>query len=128
MKKLLLGNDIIDLYIDDGIIVAKFKVREFNLESAKIGVSSRLEASNNVAYPMLLDGRNVKSITKEARDYLASAEGSSLLLATALVSNSVLGKFIANFFLQVNKPKIPLKFFTDEDEAMKWLIQYKSTN
>ena len=74
---------------------------------------------------MLVDGRDVSSITKEARDYFAKDDGIKLLLASALVADSVLGKFIGNFFLQINKPILPLRLFTDEKEAYKWLQQFK---
>jgi len=125
MKELLFSNDILDGHLDDGIMVLKFKVKKFDLEAAKVVVASRLEASNGISYPMLVDGRDVSSITKEARDYFAKDDGIKLLLASALVADSVLGKFIGNFFLQINKPILPLRLFTDEKEAYKWLQQFK---
>jgi hypothetical protein len=125
MRELLYNTDVVEGYLEDGIFVAVFKVRKFDIEAAKITVKKRLEASHGVSYPLLIDARNVQSITKEARDYFASDEGVSLLLASALILDSVLGKFLGNFFLQINKPKTPLKLFIDEKEAMKWLQQFK---
>jgi len=125
MKEELFSNDILDGHLDDGIMVLKFKVKKFDLDAAKVAVAARLEASKGVSYPMLVDGREVSSISKEARDYFATDDGVKDLLATGLVAESVLGKFIGNFFLQINKPKLPLRLFTDEKEAYKWLQQFK---
>jgi hypothetical protein len=125
MRELLYKSDVVEGYLDDGIFIAVFKVKKFDLDAAKITVQKRLEASKGISYPLLIDARNVQSITKEARDYFASEEGVSLLLASALILDSVLGKFLGNFFLQINKPKTPLKLFIDEKEAFKWLQQFK---
>lgn len=126
MKENFYSNDIIEGYLEDGISYGKFKVKVFDLEAAKIAVKSRLEISNGVAYPTLADARGVTSISKEARDYFASPEGTVLLLASALLLDSVLNRFLGNFFLQINKPTIPLKLFTEEKEALKWLQQFKT--
>jgi hypothetical protein len=125
MRELLYKTDVVEGYMDDGIFIAVFKVKKFDLDAAKDTVKKRLEASNGIAYPLLIDARQVQSITKEARDYFASDEGVSMLLASALILDSVLGKFLGNFFLQINKPKTPLRLFIDEKEALKWLQQFK---
>jgi len=72
----------------------------------------------------LIDARNVKSITKEARDYLASAEGTRYVTAAGLLLESYLGKIMGNFFLQINKPSLPTKMFSNKKEAIEWLTQY----
>jgi hypothetical protein len=125
MKELLFSNEILDGHLDDGIMVLKFKVKKFDLDAAKVAVAARIEASKGIAFPMLVDGREVSSISKEARDYFATDDGIKFLLASALVADSVLGKFLGNFFLQINKPKVPLRLFTDDKEAYKWLQQFK---
>src|SRR6266498_4365148 len=114
MRQQLYNTDVAEAYMDEGIMIVKFKIKKFDLDAAKITVSKRLEASNGVSYPVMIDARQVQSITKEARDYFASEKGVSLLLACALILDSVLGKFLGNFFLQINKPKTPLKIFIDE--------------
>ena len=125
MKELLFSNDSADGHLEDGIMVIKFKVKNFDVEAAKVTVASRLEVSKGISYPMMVDGREVSAISKEARDYFAIGDGASLLLATALVIDSVLGRFIGNFFLQINKPKVPIRLFADDKEAIKWLQQFK---
>jgi hypothetical protein len=125
MKELLYSVDVVDGFLDDGILIIEFKVKKFDLDAAKTTVVKRLEASKGVAYPVLIDAREVQSISKEARDYFASPDGVSMVKASALVLDSVMGKFLGNFFLTINKPKVPLKLFTDADSAREWLNQFK---
>lgn len=119
-------NAYIKGWIKDGIIYAVFKIKEVDLEAAIACVKMRLDTSQGVSYPSFIDVRAVKSISKEARDYFASDEGSKDLVASAFLIDSVIGKFTGNFFLQINKPKIPLKLFTTESEALKWLQQFNT--
>ncbi len=125
MKTPLYNNDVVEGYMLDGIIVASFKVKIFDLDAAKIAVKERIDACKGESYPLLVDARDVSSITKEARDYFASPEGTVLISASALVLDSVLNRFLGNFFLQINKPKVPLRLFTNIEDAVKWLQQFK---
>ena len=127
MENLLYNTEAAEGYLDDGILKIKFKKKKFDLDTAIATVKTRLAASKGISYPVLIDATEVQSITKEARDYFATDEGVSLITASALVLNSVVGKFLGNFFLQINKPKAPLKIFTDEKEAEKWLQKYRQS-
>ena len=112
-------------WVEGGIMYAIFKPEKMDYIAAKECVSLRVQAASGQYFPVLIDARKVNSITKEARDYFASVEGSSFIVASALVLDSVVGKFLGNFFLQINKPKVPLRLFTNEGEALNWLKQYK---
>ena len=128
MKESFLENDTLKCWHEDGILHAAFQVPVLDLAGTKIAVDLRVKVSNATSFPMLVDARKVKSITKESRDYLASDEGTKYLLATGLLLDSTIGRFLGNFFLQINKPKVPLKLFTDETEALNWLGQFKKKN
>ena len=67
----------------------------------------------------------VKSLQKEAREYLASEEGVKGLIAAAYVMDNSFGSFIANFFVSVYKTKIPIKVFTKKEAALKWLEKFR---
>jgi hypothetical protein len=41
-----------------------------------------------------------------------------------MISNSQLGKMLANMFFNMKKQPYPTKMFTDETEAKEWLKQY----
>ena len=124
MKKLLLENDEVKIELEDGILIADWKRPFADLNSAQQAVKHRLECTNFVPFPMLLNATQMKSITKPARDFLASEEGCEGIIAGAFLINSSFGRMIGNFFIRINRPLRPAKIFTDEIEAKKWLSTY----
>lgn len=124
MKKTLLEkeNAIIELY--ENIILATWKDEIIDIIIAKTAVENRLEATGGKKYPMLINMKSVKTISKEARDFLASEPGCEGVIAAAIIIDSAINSMIANFFLYVTKPPIPTKIFGDEEDAMQWLRQY----
>ncbi|MEX0967993.1 MAG: hypothetical protein WD077_12195 [Bacteroidia bacterium] len=119
------NGDFLEINIDHGIMRIRFaKALTWDLEIAKETVKLRLEKSQNISFPVLLDARIVKSITKDARDYLATEEAVANVTAGALLIDSKVSKVMANFYMMINKPAMPFKVFTDEEQAMKWLRQF----
>lgn len=112
------------MWREEGIVFVKFIDKlDMTLEKAQEGVRTRLKLSGGISYPVLIDMRGIKSVTREAREYLAD-EGAKLIKAGALIVGSPLNRTLGNIFLWVNKPKVPTRLFTDEKEALKWLEQY----
>lgn len=112
--------------IKDGILYGKYREGlVITLEVAKDIVKNRMKFSENNSYPIIVFTDGMKSISKEARDYLGGKEGSAGIIAGAVVTKSVYTTFIGNFFLKVNKPPLPTKMFTDVKDAVEWLEQYK---
>lgn len=115
------------LIISDGIMECYLKpTAEMDLETARTCSDQRIEVSGRRSYPCIFDITAVKKITKEARVYLAN-EGNELVSASAILVSSAITKMIANFFIDVDKPKNPTRLFTDKEEALKWLEQFKSS-
>jgi hypothetical protein len=117
-------NDFVKGWVEDNIMFAEFKTKTLDFDAAKASVAVRVSSLKDKHFPTFIDARKVQSITKEARDYFASEEGSQNIIASALLIDSVVGKFMGNFFLQISKPKIPLRLFTNEAEALRWLKQF----
>jgi hypothetical protein len=93
-----------------------------DLEIAREMIENRLSFSEGQPVYTLIDFTNVKSVTKEARDYMNSAEGGLKgILGGAFLSNNVMATLFINLFLKISKPTVPAKFFTNRDEAVKWL-------
>ena len=59
---------------------------------------------------------------RSAGDFSASEEGLRYTIADALVVKSLSQKILANFYLKFNKPAKATKIFTNELEAVKWLL------
>ena len=72
----------------------------------------------------MLISQGVISMDKPSREYLASDEATEGLLATAIIVDSSFSSFLGNFFLMVNKTKMPVKIFYDIPLAEKWLQQF----
>jgi len=107
---------------DDGIIREKVPGGSVvDLDAAKEEIAAYAGLCKNEARPILVDIRNVKSITAEARSHLAGEEGAKVTRAVAMLIGNPLSKILGNFFLGLNKPSFPCKLFTSEQEALLWL-------
>jgi hypothetical protein len=95
---------------------------EINITVAKEIINSRLDYTGGRPMFTLIDFSNVKSVTKEARDYMNDPEGGLKgILGGAFLSNNAVSTLFINLYLRINKPIIPSKFFTRKDEALEWL-------
>ncbi len=110
---------------DDGIVRTKVK------PLAEVSLKESIENSRAVnsfktekKYPLLIDSRNIKSITKEARDYFSIRNRETRINSFAVIINSPLSRVIGNFFMGLNKPSVPAKLFNNEADAINWLKQY----
>lgn len=82
------------------------------------------EVSQGIPRPVLGNIQNLVSAEREARVYAAKANSKHFIKAFALVSNSKVGQIIANMFLNFQNPPYPVKFFTNNEEAIEWLKQF----
>jgi hypothetical protein len=100
---------------------------EINLEVAQQMIEDRLDFCQGEEKFMLIDFTNVKSVTKEARDFMNSRDGGLKgVLGGAFVSNNVVATLFVNLYLKVSNPVIPAKFFTDRNDALKWLLRIRN--
>ncbi len=104
----------------DGIVRTKVKENSAIVLEDAIENSKAVNSFSQPQYPMIVDTTLAKSITKEARDYFSMKGRESKVLAFAILVNSPLSKIIANFFMGLNKPRVPVKLFTDEKLAVEW--------
>lgn len=73
---------------------------------------------------ILVDINNVKHVPRESRMYYASKEAEKIFKAAALLVGTQMSRLLGSFFLGLNKPAMPVKLFTSEIEAIKWLKQH----
>lgn len=112
----------------DDIVYFKYAPKlEIDIDVAKEIVESRLHYTNGKSVYTLIDFSNVKSVTKEARDYMNSPEGGLKgILGGAFLSTSVVATLFVNLYLKISNPSVPAKFFTSEKDAMWWLRKIKN--
>lgn len=125
MQLINIENDYARYTIDDGIVHIIYKGNtHLNLKAAVKVVQDRLAFQNDKSYPVLCEILGVKSIDKSARDYLA-LEGSVLVTAVAFIVKLPVSTWLSEFYLHTSKPPIPTKAFSELDEAIKFLNQFK---
>jgi hypothetical protein len=72
-------------------------------------------------YPLLIDARQVKQMSVEARKHFSTNGRDTKINAFAVIVKSPLSRVIGNFFMGLNKPQVPAKLFDNETEAIDWL-------
>lgn len=98
---------------------------KINLDRAKEIVKVRQELADYKPVIGLIYNQGVVKMDKKAREYLASPEGVKGIIAAAIVVGSPFTSFMANFFVAVNKPKMPVRIFSNSEDALKWLQKFR---
>jgi len=95
-----------------------------NLEQAREAMESLLGfLGPEKKFCMLRDVTHSAEMSREVRNF-AGAELPKITRAIALLSQSALGKMLANLFFSITSQPYPVRYFTDETEARAWLKQY----
>lgn len=71
--------------------------------------------------PVLIDGRGVVSMTKEARQIGAGPDYAAITARMAIVVGGPVSAIIGTFFFRVARPSFPVRLFSDLDAALAWL-------
>jgi hypothetical protein len=109
----------------DGIARTKVKHNaDVTIKEARENSAAVNSLAIGKTYPLLVDSRSIRSITKEARDLFSIKNRTSNVIAFAILINSPLSRVVGNFFMGLNKPSVPARLFHTEKEALKWLKQY----
>ena len=112
-------------WIEDGILYSQFKKPIIiNIERIKALIDLRTEISGGEKQYWCYDFKGIESYDKEARDY-AEIYGQEYLYACAAIFNSHIAKFTLNTFMVLKTPLIPLRGFTEKNEAIHWLNELK---
>jgi hypothetical protein len=99
---------------------------ELDIVDVKEIVEQRLAYTDRKPMYVVADVTNLKSITKEARDYLNCPEGGLKgIVAGAFIANHSVSTVVVNLYLKICKPQVPAKFFTKKVDAIKWLTEIK---
>lgn len=106
----------------DGIVCTKVKQNaEVTIEDAKANSLVVNAFYVNEKFPLLIDARGIKSITREARSFFTTNGRETNTMAFAILIDSSVSKVVGNFFLGINKPAVPTKLFLNEKSALEWL-------
>lgn len=65
------------------------------------------------------------NITAEARKFMSNSLNTNYVIAEAFIIHSLAQRLLASFFIKIDKPKLPTKFFNKREEAIEWLLSFK---
>jgi len=127
MEDKVYNNNLVEVtFRKDNITHIHYLIDEMTLENSKEILHFSRSKSPWKLSPLYLSGGNFMSQDKESREFNASEEVTQYCSAIAFLSDSLGKKLLANFFISMNRDKIPMKFFNSEEEAFKWLSQFKT--
>lgn len=106
----------------DGIARTKVKPgADIDLEAARENSKAINSFFTGKKYPLLIDARNVRTMTRDARNQFSTKGRETNTIAFAIVIDSPLSRVIGNFFMGINKPAVPTRLFDNTEDAEKWL-------
>src|SRR5687768_14232457 len=95
-------NDYVAMWIEDDILFSNYKKQlVMDIGTAKQIVADRIKFTEGKPYFILIDFTHLKSVTKDARDYMNNPEGGLKgLLGGAFLSNNIVATLFVNLFLK----------------------------
>lgn len=109
---------------DDGIVQVNTTDHNYVLKDLKEINVAQGKITNGKKCLLLVVGSDFANVDSETREYMATAESTQYSIAEAYTLSSLGHKILANFYLKVNKPGVPTRFFTDLNLAEEWLRSY----
>jgi hypothetical protein len=79
-----------------------------------------MDITKGIPHLYYSDNTNMKGIESDARVYVNS-KIHHFASALSIKENSAVIRFITHSMVYLNKPKIPIKMFKTEDNAIEWL-------
>ena len=115
-------DEYVKLWIADGIMHSEFKPNcIITLEVAKKIVQDRIDYSEGVSYPGLVDMRNIKRVEFRAMIHLASNHAYQLTNKVAVFSDMKISKYLFSIWIKFDKPPVPTRYFLDKGAAYLFL-------
>jgi len=93
---------------------------EFTVEDLKKLVNAQAELGGE-KLPVLVLCSEHAATNSELLHTIAKNANNPYSKADAFVIKSMAQKILANFYIKINKPERPTKFFNNKDEAINWL-------
>ena len=126
-QDLVYSNDKVKItFKKDKILHIHYLTNDLTLQNSKdVLAFTRLHSPWKIC-PVLLSGGDFINQSKEGRDYNSSYEVIQYCSAIGFLSDSLSKRLVANFFVSMNKDKIPMRFFPNEQDAFEWLSQFET--
>jgi len=108
----------------EGILVLTCGEHDFSVDDVKSIQSYREQHYGSKKCCLLIVTHPFSSIENEARAHLAKGITDQNYFAKAYVIHSIAQKLLANFHTLIHPASIPTRFFSNQNEAIKWLLTF----
>ena len=103
------------------VIVRKKKNCYVDLDGAKEDYEAHQKLAGNSPSPVMLVMNEMLNASAEAREFFSLPLHAEYRLAEAYVVNNLAIRMLVTFYMRTVKKTYPIKIFSREDDAMKWL-------
>lgn len=111
-------NRICHMFIQPEVYISISEIKDFQ--------EGLFEVSEHKPFRLLFDVSNqFVQIDSKARKFAASAPVTELIIAEAVVLNTLPMRIIFNFFLKIDGPHFPTKAFNNSIKAEQWLLTHQ---
>jgi hypothetical protein len=110
-----MDNSYYDLFVKDNV--------EIFIEDLHQILDAQKELSGQ-RLPILIYGGKYSTTNVEVLKYISKNENMPYSKASAFVTNSISQKLLGNFYLKIQRPERPTRFFNNKQDANSWLKQY----
>ena len=108
--------------LDKGLWLCRLKAGRLELGDAVAGIEFLIQHKATSKVLVLVDARELNSISKEARRYYSTdSTVEELHAALAFLVSSAVSRMVVRFFVKLTSMPVPIEIFTDEDHAIEWL-------
>ena len=114
LKAILYNNGIIEIIWDTSIP----EIEVIHLKKMQDVV---FELGEGKKMPLYFTVHEFLGISSDARKYATSEVGVKYTLATTVLVDNLAKNLLFNFFMKVNKPRVPTKSFTNRNDSFIWL-------
>ncbi len=101
------------------------QVDEIDAEDITDNMLVTRNLTQGAAHLKVLDSRVKWKMSPEAEAIFKREDSPEKTIARAVITSSIADRLLQSFLLTLYKPNVPLKFFTHEEEAVKWLLTFK---
>ena len=128
-KPEVIHTSVADVYTEpDGTVVLRFLAgSRVTAEATPAVIRAQISAARGGKRPTLADVRGIGSNDRAARELAAGPEIVAATLRMALLVENPVSRIFGNFFLRVTRPAYPVRIFTDEASARRWLSEARES-
>ena len=117
------------MFIDEHGIFHKTVIENCHVDLVSLKESDKAteEITKGKKVLMLYDARAHFTLTEDAMEFAQKDIFNKKRIATAIISDKTAIKITVDYMMKIMKTTIPIKVFSNKEEAILWLLSHKET-